>query len=156
MKQPNLKNYTTNVPEEKSILEIEQILAAFGATAILKDYSGDGGVKSISFKVLTEHGEMPFKIPMNERKIATYRASTYSRYYDKERVQKDLKTARMIGWRILKDWIHSQLSIVQLQLVKVEEVFLPYMYNAKEEKTFYEILEEKKFAGLMLSDQTEE
>lgn len=151
-KKPNLRNYTTSIPEEKTIMEIEQILAQFGASAILKDYHGDESVKAISFKVKTEHGEMPFKIPMDDKQIAQYRSEQFTGYTKKENTKKDLVTARKIGWRIIKDWIHSQLSIVQLRLVKVEEVFLPYMFNYQTNKTFYKMLEEKKFKGMLLEN----
>ena len=154
MKKPNLRNYTTQISEEKTIMEIEQILARFGASAILKEYRGDGSVKSISFKVKMELGEIPFKIPMNDKSVAQYRSEQFIGYTKKNNVKNDLDTARRIGWRIIKDWIHSQLSIVQLGLVKVQEVFLPYMYDYSKEKTFYEILEEKKFKGMLLEDQS--
>ncbi len=152
-KQPNLRNYTTTIPEEKTIMEIEQILTQFGASAILKDYRGDGSVKAISFKVNTEHGEMPFKIPMDDKQIAQYRSEQFIGYTKKENTKNDLDTARRIGWRIIKDWIHSQLSITQLGLVKVQEVFLPYAYNYQTKKTFYETLEEKKFDGMLLEQK---
>ena len=73
-----------------------------------------------------------------------------------ENVKNDLDTAQKIGWRIIKDWIHSQLSITQVGLVKVQEVFLPYAYNYQTEKTFYETLEEKKFQGMLLENKTDE
>ncbi len=154
MTKPNLKNYTTTIPSEKSIMEIEQILTKFGASAILKDYNGDGSVKAISFYIVTEHGKMPFKMPMNDRQIAQYLSEQYSGYTKKENVKNDIDAARRIGWRILKDWIHSQLSLINIGLAKVQEVFLPYAYDYNQEKTFYEILEEKKFKGLLLEDSS--
>ncbi len=152
-KKPNLRNYTTQIPEGKTIMEIEQILTQFGATSILKDYRGDSSVKAISFKVMTEHGEMPFKIPMNDKAVAEYRSEQFTGYTKKENTKNDLDTARRIGWRIIKDWIHAQLSITQLGLVKVQEVFLPYAYNYQTQKTFYETIEEKKFEGMLLENK---
>ena len=155
-KKPNLRNYTTTIPESRTIMEIEQILTQFGASAILKDYRGDSSVKAISFKVNTGHGEMPFKIPMNDKAVAQYRSEQFTGYTKKENTKNDLDTARRIGWRIIKDWIHAQLSITQLGLVKVQEVFLPYAYNYQTEKTFYETLEEKKFQGMLLENKTDD
>lgn len=148
--KPNLMNYTTEIPESKTIAEIEQILAKFGASAILKEYRGDGSVRSISFKVRTDHGEMPFKIPMNDQQVAQYLSEQWKGWRKQENVKNDLDAARRIGWRIIKDWIHAQLSIVNLRLVKVEEVFLPYAYNYNTNKTFFETLEEQKFKGMLL------
>lgn len=151
--KPNLKNYSTSVPESKSISEIEQILVKFGASAIFKEYNGDGSTKAISFQVKTEHGNMPFKIPMNDRAIAKYLSEQYERDSKCKEVESDLDTARRIGWRIFKDWIHAQLSIVQLKQVKVEEVFLPYAFNYETGKTFYETIESNKFKGLLLENK---
>ena len=148
-----LKNYTTEVAEGKTMMEIEHILTQFGAISILKDYRGDGSCKAISFKVNTEYGEMPFKIPMDDRAVAQYLSEQFKGGNKRANVASDLDTARRIGWRIIKDWIHSQLSIVQLKLVKVEEVFLPYAYNYITEKTFYQTLEDKKFSGLLLEQK---
>ena len=41
-----LKNYTTGVPADRTILEIERLLADFGASAIMKNYLKDGRRKT--------------------------------------------------------------------------------------------------------------
>jgi hypothetical protein len=46
----NIKNYTSSVPSDKSILQIERILIDMGARNIAKEYDGFGKVdKNFSF-----------------------------------------------------------------------------------------------------------
>ena len=62
-------NYTTKIPVEKTISEIEKMLADSGASKILKDYDNNSNVESISFKLMTEKGELSFKLPMNVESV---------------------------------------------------------------------------------------
>jgi hypothetical protein len=59
-----LKNYTTEVPAQKSIGEIEKKLLAHGATSMLINYSL-GRPESVSFIVPTRDGSFPFRLPAN-------------------------------------------------------------------------------------------
>ena len=43
------------------------------------------------------------------------------------------------------DWLEAQLALYFLQMVKIEEIFLPYMYNQRTGKTMFQMLEEKGF-----------
>lgn len=131
-------NYTTKIPAEKSISEIEQMLSLFGASAIMKEYSGDGKVKNLSFK-LNNQG---YQIPTNIQGV-------YKILYTEKRVlgKKDAmanrdKNAYNITWRIIKDWISAQLSIIASGQAQPDEVMLPYLFNGK--KTMYQAYKEGK------------
>ena len=151
-------NYTTNIPVEKTIAEIEKMLADSGAERILKDYDNEGQIESMSFIINTEKGKLPFKLPMNIKSVmqvinnqtGEYKKTTYgqTRVIPKK-FYNDLDQARRVGWRIIKDWLEAQLAIFFLQMVKIEEIFLPYMYNSKTDKTMFEMLEEKGFDKLI-------
>ena len=62
-------NYTTSIEATKSISEIEQLLSQSGATKIQKDYDNQGRVTCIAFKIMTEKGELLFRLPMNLRAV---------------------------------------------------------------------------------------
>jgi hypothetical protein len=66
MSEFRLKNYTTNIEASKSIYEIEEVLRAVGADAIMKNYRGDGRVEALVFK-LQGRG---YKLPANTEKCA--------------------------------------------------------------------------------------
>ncbi len=156
-------NYTTKIPVETTIAEIEKMLANSGASKILKDYDIDGNVKSISFTLVTEKGELPFKLPMNKESVLQVLKNQSGEYrkqksrsggYGKQvRVVPDKmvtkEQADRVGWRIIKDWLEAQLALFFLQMVKIEEIFLPYMYNSKTDKTMFQMLEEKGFDKLI-------
>lgn len=150
-------NYTTTIPVEKTIAEIEKMLADSGASKILKDYNDEGKVEAISFVIPTEKGKLPFRLPMNLDSVLqtlktqsgeykTYR-SGQQRKIPQSMVNKE--QAGKVGWRIIKDWLEAQLALFFLQMVKIEEIFLPYMYNEKADKTMFQMLEEKGFDNLI-------
>lgn len=148
-----LLNYTTKIPVEKTIAEIEKMLAESGAEKILKDYDEESRVTSISFILNTEKGKLSFKLPMNVQSVLQTLQNQSGEYKRTGRIQRriipqsmvNLEQAGRVGWRIIKDWLEAQLAIFFLQMVKIEEIFLPYMYNEKTGKTMFEMLEETNF-----------
>ena len=146
-------NYTTQIPVEKTIAEIEKMLAESGAEKILKEYE-EGGINSISFMIPTEKGKLSFKLPMNVEavmQVINNQTGEFKRTgYKNRRIiplkfHNDMDQARRVGWRIIKDWLEAQLALFFLQMVKIEEIFLPYMYNEKTNQTMFQMLEERGF-----------
>lgn len=121
-----LKNYTTSVSVDKSIMEIERFLTMFGATHVMKEFLSDGTVKSLSFKIQNKG----YKLPMNVEgveKIMFKRSSLTP-----NQRQQAYKTT----WRIIRDWVHSQLSLLASGQAQPEEVLLPYLWDGK--RTLYQ------------------
>jgi hypothetical protein len=52
--------------------------------------------------------------------------------------------AYRVAWRNILDWVEAQMALLEIEMVKMEEIFLPYMVNPKGE-TFFETLEKKGF-----------
>ena len=63
MMKKRIKNYTTDVPVEKTIQEIQHMLAQNGARGIAIAYDKSGKVKDIFFKILLENKALPFRLP---------------------------------------------------------------------------------------------
>ena len=151
-------NFSTTIPVEKTVAEIEKLLSQNKAQRILKEFDGAGSLTSISFIISTEYGPMPIKLPMNVRAVMqvinnqareyTVRGRTKSRLVPKRFID-DMEQAKRVGWRIIKDWLEAQCALLQLQMVKVQEIFLPYVVM-KDGKTFYEQIEDRKFNGMLL------
>jgi hypothetical protein len=134
-----LANYTTTVSAQRTVAEIQEILAKHGAREILVNYSDDGVVESLAFIVLTPYGKMPIRLPVNPQAIL--------KVLEKQRVPRSLQTheqAVKIAWRILRDWIRAQMAILETEMVRMEQIFLPYMI-AKDNKTLYEAMVDHKF-----------
>lgn len=133
-----LLNYSTTIEAQKTVLQIQLILAGHGATALLIDLEA-GEVKGISFKVSTPHGDLGFKLPADPDavlKVLT-RQGVPKRYQSKEQ-------AVRVAWRIVKDWVEAQMAILETEQVKIEEVFLPYMIT-EDGRTLYHRLASTHF-----------
>jgi len=142
-----LKNYTTTVKSEKTIAEIEMILAKHGATHVFKQYE-DGKVVAVAFKYQIEDQIFAFKLPMNAEKIL--------RIFELEGLTpkyRNIDQAERTGWRIIKDWIDSQMALLEVHLVKFEEIFLPYMWDGKKNQTLFESMQERGFKQLEYKEE---
>ena len=142
-------NYTTSIAVEKTVSEIQAMLSKAKATAILTEFDGSGNITALSFKINTSFGLMPFRLPIEVKAMLTIfnveaRAGRMPRRY-----MNDMDQARRVAWRILKDWLAAQLAIVETQMVKIEQVFLPYAQSATGE-TLYELMHSKGFNTLAL------
>lgn len=135
-----LLNYTTQIEAVKTVGQIQGILAGHGARAILMNYDGEGHIESLSFQINTPHGRIGIRLPVDPDsalKVLT-RQRVPNRYQNKPQ-------AIRIAWRIVKDWVEAQMAILETEMVKMEQIFLPYMIDPKTDRTLYETLEEKHF-----------
>jgi len=142
----NIKNYSTEVPAARSISEIESILASFGATAIMKEYTEDGRARALSFKLKDE----VFKLPANVNGVKEVLYSGRRGYYGRDSMKKREDRAYRVAWRIIKDWIHAQLSLIASGQAHPQEIFLPYLYDGT--RTLYQAYVE----GRLLTQGTKE
>jgi len=135
MQHFKIKNYTSKVPVETTIIEVEQILIAFGANKIMKEYFGDGRIKLICFNI----GKEAYKLPANaggvEEMMRTNR-NLYSQVSPKNLEEQ----SERVAWRLIKDWLHSQLSLIATKQAMPDQVLLPYLYDGK--RTLYEAYKE--------------
>jgi len=145
MKKPIIKNYTTDIPAEKTINEIHQLLAENGASGVMTEYTNTGRVKDIFFKIKHGDRDLPFRLPAKPAEVyqALYKGKpgdyTGSAYYDAR-----MEKSQNIAWRICKTWLEAQLTLVNLQQAKIQEVFLPYLVMPNNQ-TLYEDMEKKQF-----------
>lgn len=145
-----LKNYTTTISEEQTIMEIEKILITFGAQAIFKVYDEEQNVKAVSFQVTKKFGDeqirhLAFKLPMEEQKVLQLLKQQRSDGIITRSGHDNIEQARRTGWRIIKDWIDSQVALLEIKMVKLEQIFLPYMWDMDKDETLYEKLEKNQF-----------
>lgn len=140
-------NYSTQIAAEKTVTEIQAMLAKAKAQAVMTEYT-DGVLVALSFRIQTAAGLMSFRLPSNVPRI--YQVLV------RQNVTPKLKTheqAARVAWRIVKDWLAAQLALVSAGLAELEQVFLPYAQDASG-ATLYETLKERGFAGLALPAQS--
>lgn len=143
-----IKNYTTSISFEKTIMEIEGILVSNHATDIFKQYE-DGVPKRIAFAYKVNDKYLNFVLPMEAKKL-------FEILKKSNKVPHRLKTldqAHRVGWRVIKDWIDSQMALIQINAVKFEQVFLPYLYDMQNNETLFDKIERKGF-DLQIENKT--
>ena len=140
-----LLNYTTTVEAAKTVSQIQAILQAHGAKSILINYATQGQVESLFFIVNTPSGDLSFKLPVNPE--AVFKVMERARQTGRTRKRIDRPQAVRIAWRILKDWVEAQMAIIETEMVRLEQVFLPYaqMQNGQ---TLFENFEQRGFLQL--------
>jgi hypothetical protein len=139
-----IKNYTTDIPVEKTIAEIQQLLVQNGARGIALEYDERGAIKDIFFKVIVNKQELPFRLPAKAERVyqalwGEKLAWEHTRYGEGWRAQ-----AERIAWRICKTWLEAQITLITLEQAKIEEVFLPYLILPGD-KTLFETMERNQF-----------
>ncbi|MBA7703995.1 hypothetical protein ES703_112792 [subsurface metagenome] len=117
-----IANYSTSIEAIKTVGEIQGILVGHGAKSILMNYGQDRTIESLSFVIETPYGDMPIKLPVDARAVLKVleKQGVPPRYAN-------YPQAVRIAWRIVKDWVRAQMAILETEMVKMEQVFLPYM-----------------------------
>ena len=140
-----LANYTTSVPVTRTVAEVEVMLANAGAVGIQKKLAG-AKIESLVFVIQQDEVYLRFRLPVNAGACTEILMAGYKR--PRANTHKRIKEqAERIVWRILRDWIRAQLSIIELGQAELTEVFMPYLL-AKGEQTMYELLKERGFKML--------
>lgn len=134
-------NYTTTVESYKTIAEIENILVKHKATSILKNYEGQS-VSSMSFIIETSNGPVPIKMPVKVN--SCYEILKKEKQAGNKSVKVTMEQAERVAWRILKDWLKAQMSLLDIEMVKMEEIFLPYI-EIGTGQTIFQKLEKQQF-----------
>jgi hypothetical protein len=138
---------TTKIPPEVTVSQIQAILGRYGAKAIMTEYE-NREVSAVSFQVDVAGRLVPFRLPCRWEAIkdVLYKRRKHGvnaqKGHDKIEAQ-----AKRVAWRQVLRWIEAQMALVETNMVKIQEVFMPYMF-LKTGKTLYEKIEQSGFAQL--------
>lgn len=133
-------NYTTEVEASKSIEQITACLVKNGARAVLSEYDNQGYIIALSFRVSVDGQEVGFRLPSDWRPVLQLLKSDQRDKRGRRVVPPSMQTqaqALRVSWRILKDWVEAQMALVEIKMVRTEQVFLPYAIMA-DGKTLYD------------------
>lgn len=138
-------NYTTTIDSSKTISEIEYMLQRHGARSILKEFSPETKmITGMSFIIDTGKGQVPIKMPVHtERVLAILKKE--KREHPRTNIKVTAEQAERVSWRILKDWVEASIAMYEIDLVKMEEIFLPHVVTGADGKTIFEKLEQRQF-----------
>jgi hypothetical protein len=137
-----LLNYTTTVPVNRTIGEVQALLVEAGARSIMSDYDEVGRAVGLSFLVQTAYGMRGFALPVNSRSVESVMKND-------RKVAPRFRTpeqAERVAWRILKDWLEAQLALIRTQMATLDQVMLPYMQSEVDGCTVYELYRDRQLA----------
>lgn len=137
----------TQVLAERTVSEICAVLVAAGALQINQQYENKR-IIGVRWTIRVEGQEVPFAMPARIDpvfKVLESRLSPRTRW--KADKQKLREQAERVAWRQLLRWIQAQLALIETGMVQSAEVFMPYV--AVGDRTLYEQISERKFAGLL-------
>lgn len=140
----SLVSYTTEVNTERTIAEIEQILVKFGAINISKVYENERP-SALAFQYMVNGQPLLFKLPMEKEKIMQVFNNQVKAKKIPQRYLNNAEQSERVGWRIILLWVQAQISLIEIHAVKVEQVFLPYLFDTEHNETLFDKLEKKGF-----------
>ena len=136
-------NYSTIIEAGKTVSEVEYILMKHGANSILKNIAFDRTSESLSFNVDTICGSMTIKLPVNINPVLI--VLTKEKRKGNKSIKATKEQAERVAWRIIKTWVEAQMALIDIDMVKMEQVFLPYAILGDSGQTVFERLESKQF-----------
>lgn len=138
-------NYSTSVPTNRTVAEIQHMLGEAGAARVTIEYSG-GRPAGFSFSLTTPHGPRVFTLPVDvdamhrllvdQEAMGKLRTGTKAGRSNREQAER-------VAWRVLRDWLAAQLAIVASQMAKLDQVMLPYL-QVDLDRTLYEAYRDRE------------
>lgn len=116
-----LLNYTTKVNTYTTLGEIQAQLVKHGAKKIMQDYDDQGHITALTFLINTPSGPRGVRLPAN--------VDAVHKVLTRQKIKCDREQAERVAWRIVKDWVETQMAILESEMVQMDEIFLPYMVN---------------------------
>ncbi len=119
-------NYTTAVPVSRTTAEMQALLGRSGANAVAVMYE-DAKPVGMSFILRTPGGERTFALPVD---VPAVQKLLTAQKRESKRVDDRPAQAERVAWRIVKDWLAAQLTLIDAQMATLDEVMLPYLVTS--------------------------
>lgn len=135
-----LKNYTTKVPVSRTVGEIQEMLQKGGATGVIMEYEkGTGRITGVAFKMDFTGHTMVFSLPIRWRQA--------KEVMERERNPRawDEDYCYRVAFRIVRNWLEQQMALIEIEMVEMREIFLPYMVQKDGQTLYQNILSNPQF-----------
>jgi hypothetical protein len=133
-------NYTTTIAVTKTVAEMQTMLGAHGADAIMVRYANRAPV-AVSFSMVGPAGERTsYTLPVDVNAMLGVLAKQWRdgkiarRYATQEQAERT-------SWRVVKDWLAAQLALIEAQMASLDQVMLPYLHVDVETTMYQAYLE---------------
>lgn len=148
-----IKNYTSN--SKQTFDKIQKILIDHNAKSINFEYK-DGKVSSLIFVLEINGQDFGFKLPARVDGVEAIFLKNKKPKYNWEKpaplTDAEKEQAYRTAWANIRDWIDSQMALIDAEQAKVEEVFLPYLVVDNKGQTLFEKYEDSGFKRLTGGD----
>lgn len=134
----NIKNYTSTVEAGRSMARIEEMLVEIGANNINKKYENKTctGITFLFFdNRLGQTLAFHLKAQVEEVFNILYKEVKRPQANTKETIKAQ---ANRTAWKVLSDWTEIQCTMILLGQAEPLQMFLPFVYDVKNEETLYE------------------
>lgn len=144
MAQKGLFTYTTEIEASKTISEIQEDLVNHGAKSVMANYTDHGTIEALSFMIVTpEKKVMAIRLPCDPKPVLRVLQQQANERKVPNSVVNEAQALR-VAWRIVKYWVEAQMALLETQMVKMEQVFLPYAI-VKGGQTLFEAMQKDQF-----------
>jgi hypothetical protein len=143
-----IKNYTSSVPANRSMMHIEEQLIKHGANEILKWYDDSTRkILGLAFIVKSGNNTVPFRLPVNVDNVEKYLIKEL-RPTSPTAKEKISAQAERTAWKLLSDAIDIQMAQIDLDQTKLSQAFMGYVYDHTKKETMFDKWEKNNFAQL--------
>jgi hypothetical protein len=138
----------TKIPAEKTAGEINVLLSRSGLVKYIQSEYDCGDIVGVSFIIMTGEIRIPFRLSVKwEPVLAAMKKDKHT-----PRTLHTIVQAKRVAWRQILRWVQAQMALIDLGMVDIKEVFMPYIMVSKEE-TFYEKLQGNNFVLISQADR---
>ena len=101
--------------------------------------------------MIVEGKTIPFKLPA---KIGAVKKVLMAQVKRPQPGTKDRIAAQSerTAWKLIHEWVQIQITMIKLDQAEFIELFLPHVYDFKNDKSYYETLKESGFKQLISGD----
>ncbi|HUX54282.1 MAG TPA: hypothetical protein VMV56_07705 [Williamwhitmania sp.] len=138
---------STQKEPEETIQEIMILLRDYKVRDVLTNYNDSGNISAVSFRVIVNDQLVPFKLPANHIPLWNLAKNKKTKYIRTE------DQARRVAWRQVYKWIQSQLAMIDIGMVKFEQVFMPYILIKHDQTIYDHFIEQGNFSKLLGSGE---
>ena len=154
-----LKNAYSDISTDKIFVELQKTLVQHGAKQISYDYGDDGKVHAAQFVIKTSNNRyIPVRLPARAEKAQAvlkrqWDTGAISHKQGKEKSYGDEQAYR-VAWKNILEWVQAQMALLEIEMVQLEEIFLPYMVT-KTGETFFEATQKQNYHQLQSGEPRE-
>jgi hypothetical protein len=133
---------STEVPVQRSLQSISEMLAAAGAKSINQQFE-DGRPIGVSFTLVVNKMTYTYALPVRPEAILRALKEKSARSTRRKDPKVMAAQAERIAWRQLFGWIEAQLGMIDCGMLAAGEVFLPYLL-ATSGQTLWQTFQQKQ------------